>query len=310
MCRLGAALGRGGARRVLFICSLPLLSLFAAGSPLAAAVAVAATWVLGSDTATANETADAWVLLPAALASDVRVEILPPVGLEAWVRGENETCQHARRRLSRIWVGAIVGDQVVPVCLRATRPQKLRLLARLRLGPGADAVRVIASNALEVKPLIGYGPALIAVFSALLGFLASVFTAWLARRGERKSTVQKAETEIQTVLTRELAAEVVRNSLQLRGWLENPGSAPQDLKTWGGDLLFNPSRGALAYLSKPGRLGFLRKFTVVYRQFNRYNRAVEMRQTDEAHAAASAALELLDSSPELTTARSSTGGSP
>jgi len=124
--------------------------------------------------------------------------------------------------------------------------------------------RVIASNALEVKPLIGFGQALIAVFSALLGFLASVVTAWLARRGERKSTLQKVEAEIQAVLTRELAAEVVRNSLQLRGWLENAGSAPPDLKTWGGDLLFNPSRGALAYLSKPGRLGFLRKFTAVY----------------------------------------------
>ena len=170
--------------------------------------------------------------------------------------------------------------------------------------------RVIASNALEVKPLIGFGQALIAVFSALLGFLASVVTAWLARRGERKSTLQKVEAEIQAVLTRELAAEVVRNSLQLRGWLENAGSAPPDLKTWGGDLLFNPSRGALAYLSKPGRLGFLRKFTAVYGQFNRYNRAVDARQPGEARAAANAALQLLDSSPELTTGPSSSGGSP
>jgi hypothetical protein len=42
MCRLGAALSRAGARRVLFIGSVPLLSLFAAGSPLAVLLFAAA----------------------------------------------------------------------------------------------------------------------------------------------------------------------------------------------------------------------------------------------------------------------------
>lgn len=311
MRRAGVARSRRATRGFRgFIISVQLWSLLAAAAPLSAALAVAPTWVLGSDTATSDETAGAWILLPAALAAatgPARVEILSTVGLEAWVRRDDETCQQARQRASRVWEGTIIGDQIVPVCLRATRPQKLRLLARIRLDPGASAVRVIASNAIEVKPLFGYGQALLAVISALLGFLASVVTAWLARRGETKSATQKADAEIQAVLTRELAAEVIRNSVQLRSWLESPGSEPQPLKTPGGALLFDATHGALTYLSKPERLAFLKKFTALYQQFNRYNRAVLARKTNESVAAASAALEILDRSPELTGGFSSSG---
>jgi hypothetical protein len=284
------------------------------------------SWVLGSDSPVADETSDAWLVLPATLGSPaepVRAEILVPAGLEAWIRHEGETCQAARARRSRVWEGRIISDALVPVCLRASRPQKLRLVARVRLPPGAPppAVRVVVGNALEVQSRYR-SELIIAVASAILGFLASVLLHLLEKRGEARAAERKAEEEIRaaerkaeeeikSLVGRKLAAEIIDNYHRLRSFLANPSVRPQNLFTTGNDLLLDESRGALAYLREPHQLAFLEKFKRLYALFNSFNQAVNRDEREQAVGLGNQALELLDRSlHEFTGGSPSPGGSP
>ena len=270
-------------------------------------------WVLGSDSPVTDEISDAWLILPGALGSPagpVRAEIFAPAGLEAWIRREDETCQAARIRRSIAWEGRIVSDVMVPVCLRASRPQKLRLVARVRLPPEAPspAVRVVAGNAIEIQPRYR-SELFIAIASAILGFLASALLHLLEKRSETRAAEHKAEEEIKSLIGRKLAAEIIDNYHRLRNFLADTSVKPQNLFTTGNDLLLDESRGALAYFREPRQLSFLEKFRRLYALFNSFNQAVNRNEHDQAIHLGNQALNLLDRSlQEFTGGSSSQGG--
>jgi hypothetical protein len=294
---------------------LPLLVCLLANTSTGAEPAAEPSWVLGSDSPRAGEISDAWLLLPAALgggAGLVRSEVLVPAGLEAWIRREDESCQAAHSHPTPHWEGRVFSDVIVPVCLRASRAQKLRILARVHLPEGAPvpAVRVVAADVIEVQPRFHSGEALLAVLSALLGFLAGAISHWIEKRGEAKAARIKAESEMEAVVAKGLSAEILRNQNQLRDFLADPGAQPAPLATPGGALVFARSGGVFAYLNQPERRDFLGKFKNLYSLFGYYNSAVDRRSEREAREFAEKALKLLDSSLLEFTGGPPQGGAP
>jgi hypothetical protein len=172
------------------------------------------------------------------------------------------------------------------------------------------AVRVVAADVIEVQPRFHSGEALLAVLSALLGFLAGAISHWIEKRGEAKAARIKAESEMEAVVAKGLSAEILRNQNQLRDFLADPGAQPAPLATPGGALVFARSGGVFAYLNQPERRDFLGKFKNLYSLFGYYNSAVDRRSEREAREFAEKALKLLDSSLLEFTGGPPQGGAP